>query len=89
METDADILRVREDMADEKRWESEKLIPFSEVDFSDYSKMKSITCVNHPTARYLSKDPYSRGLHFIHSADEMPAGTECPCPFSDLRVIRE
>jgi hypothetical protein len=66
------------------------------VDWNDLSTMKSLTCVNHPTAKYLTKNPWTRGLHFISPCDEAPFGDqsvgvlaawECPCPFSDLRVV--
>lgn len=62
-------------------------------DWDRLSTMKYLTCVNHPTARYLTKNPWSRGLHFITPCDEAPqegwpvSGLECPCPFSDLRYI--
>ena len=68
--------------------------PASGVDWSDLSTMKELTCANHPTAEYLTKNPWVRGLHFIEPAEEFargggtgPAGLECPCPFSDLRVV--
>lgn len=56
-----------------------------------------LTCRNHPTARYLTKNPWSRGIHFIAAPIEArdqpdwqgsgPGGLECTCPFSDLVVI--
>lgn len=74
------------------------------IDWDDFSTMKRLTCVNHPTARYLTKNPWARGLHFIEPCKEAyelgsdkarlaagftgPAHMECPCPFSDLRVVR-
>jgi hypothetical protein len=63
------------------------------VDWSDMSTMKELTCVHHPTAQYLTKNPWQRGLHFIEPCVEAPVegwpfgGFECPCPFSDLRVV--
>lgn len=63
------------------------------VDWRDKSTHKTLTCANHPTARYLTKNPWERGLHFIRPCDEAPvegwpgSGLECPCPFSDLRVV--
>lgn len=56
---------------------------------------RHMTCVNHPTARYITKNPHTRTLHFIKPCEEAPqegwpmGGLECPCPFSDLRVIME
>ena len=78
-----------------------KLIPLNDpsIDWDDFSTMKEVTCVNHPTAQYLTKNPWHRGLHFIEPCDEAkepgwvgngdgwPARLECPCPFSDLRVV--
>ena len=61
--------------------------------WSDLSVMKEMTCKNHPTARYLTKNPSTRGLHFVTVSDEGMRGEfedgklECPCPFSDLMVI--
>jgi len=58
-----------------------------------------LTCRNHPTARYLTKNPWVRGLHFIAAPAEAvdpawrdehgsgPGNLECRCPFSDLVVI--
>lgn len=56
------------------------------VTWSDLSTMKHLTCINHPTALYLTKNPWSRTLHWIRASKEFP-GSECPCPFEDLRVI--
>lgn len=52
----------------------------------DLSTMKEVTCVNHPTARYLTKNPAMRGLHFIEAPEGFGWGQECPCPWDDLRV---
>lgn len=70
--------------------------PASGVDWQDFSTMKELTCVNHPTAEYLTKNPWQRSLHFIHPCVEAMSephpdwplhGLECPCPFSDFRVV--
>lgn len=53
----------------------------------DFSTHRSLTCINHPTALYSTKNPYHRGIHFLRTANEFPYGTECPCPFSDLAVL--
>lgn len=66
---------------------STTLIPFGEFNWGPEGKLHPITCVNHPTAHYLSKNPWTRSLHFIKAAEGFHPGTECPCPFSDLRVI--
>jgi hypothetical protein len=57
------------------------------IDWSNFGTMKYMTCRNHTGARYLTKNPWQRSLHFI-TPD--PSQTwECPCPFSDLVVIAE
>lgn len=48
--------------------------------------LKEITCVNHPTARYLSKNPMTRSLHFVRAPEGFGYTRECPCPYGDLRV---
>lgn len=69
----------------EARW----FIDYNSVPFqrSGNPGMRYLTCVNHQDARYLTKNPWQRSIHII----EPPAGhfPECPCPFSDLRVILE
>lgn len=65
-----------------------KLTPINEYVWTDdYSFMRKLTCKNHPTARYLTKNPYFRGIHLV----KFPEGErqECPCPFTDLMVIEE
>lgn len=63
-----------------------KAIPVREYEWTDdYSYMRELTCKNHPTARYLTKNPWSRSLHFIKPPDGYIG--ECECPFSDLVVI--
>lgn len=56
--------------------------------------MFTVTCVNHPEAQYLTKGP-GRNLHFI-GWGRLKEGrfthpefgyAECPCSFSDLRVV--
>lgn len=62
--------------------------PVNEFKFPEPgSKMFQLTCKNHPTAKYLTKNPYSRGLHLIN----VPEGfsSECPCAFGDLVVLTE
>jgi hypothetical protein len=56
------------------------------IDWADMSTLKEMTCVNHPTARYLTKNPWQRGLHFVTPATGF-GFSECPCPFGDLRVV--
>jgi hypothetical protein len=59
-----------------------------EVDWDDRSTHKVLTCVNHPKARYSTKNPYDRSL-FCHkglSGGDMMFDQECSCSFADLRV---
>lgn len=68
-----------------------KLVPVKEFPFPEPGPEHfQLTCKNHPTAKYLTKNPWNRGLHVI----ELPKGDiprtatgECTCPFSDLVVI--
>jgi len=58
-----------------------------------------LTCRNHPTARYVTKNPWTRGIHFVTPPAEAedpqwraehgsgPANLECDCPFADLVVV--
>lgn len=50
-------------------------------------ELRTITCMSHPSARYLSKHPWQRSLHFVESAVDMPPFTECPCPLKNLVVV--
>lgn len=75
-----------------------KLVPIGEVKFQDYNGSVDIpgvpshrymTCKNHPTALYLSKNPYQRSVHLIEMPVGFPFGEDCPCPLSDLMAIVE
>ena len=67
-----------------------KLIPLAEFDWAaNDMKLQEITCKNHTTARYLSKHPWQRRLHFVEAAVDMPPFTECPCPLEDLCVVED
>jgi hypothetical protein len=49
-----------------------------------YMEMLEITCRQHPTAEYLTKNTAeARSLHFVKAAVGMDY-KECPCPASDL-----
>jgi hypothetical protein len=52
---------------------------------------KTLTCKNHPSARYLTKHAYARNLHLIEvPTDEGIERTdigECTCPFLDMVVV--
>lgn len=70
-----------------------KLTPIREYEWTeDYSFMRTLTCKNHPTARYLTKNPWWRQIHIIKfpEGDIPRSGTgECQCPFEDLVVIED
>lgn len=56
----------------------------------DLSFMRTLTCRNHTTARYLTKNPFIRSLHLVRIPDgdiERSYTGECKCAFSDLVVI--
>jgi len=67
------------------------LVPIGEYWWDDdYSWHRVLTCKNHPTARYYTKNYWARNLHIIR----LPAGDidrtstgECICPDTDLVVI--
>lgn len=72
-----------------------KWVPVKEFDWaSNGLEHQYLTCKNHSTARYLTKHPRMRGLHFIRRADEALRGEgewtdmgECKCPYEDLVVL--
>lgn len=63
------------------------LVPVEEFKWGEVGKLRSLTCINHQEARYLTKNPWLRGLHFVKGHNPMAPWTECSCPFSDLVVI--
>lgn len=62
------------------------LVPVKEFKDWDYSEPRSLTCVNHPDLRWYWKGP-GRNLHFSFTSAASNDYAECPCPFTDLRVI--
>lgn len=65
-------------------------IPVGEFDWGSEDKigpMFELTCKNHPLARYLTKNPWLRSLHFVKAHDPATPYTECPCPFGDMVVV--
>lgn len=66
-----------------------KHIPVDEFEWGEIGPMHELTCKNHPTAEYLTKNPWMRGIHFIKGPKEFGPFTECPCPFGDLVVVVE
>lgn len=75
-------------MENESVQESPEMVPVREFVWTDdYSYMRWLTCRNHPTARYLTKNPFWRSLLVLRFDETLNA--ECPCPFDDLMVIVE
>lgn len=70
-----------------------KLTPISDYNWTDnFSFMRTLTCINHQSAKYLTKNPFSRGIHVV----KLPIGDiqrtnsgECTCPFTNLAVVEE
>ena len=60
------------------------------VDWDDRSFHKVLTCVNHPEARWLTKNPWDRSIFVRKGANggDIETDPECDCPFSDLRYIK-
>lgn len=48
--------------------------------------MYTLTCVKHPVAKYLTKNPYQRSIHVIKFGLH---NKECDCPFNDLMVVTD
>lgn len=83
------------------------VVPVSEFRFQDYNGSSTnnkdvpsharLTCKNHPDLRWLTKNPYQRGLHYLGLADDIEITKEnakymwqeCDCAFIDLVVIVE
>ena len=65
-----------------------KQIPVNEFAFPEPgSEHFKLTCKNHPTAEYSTKNPFLRNLHLLKFPDGMHS--ECDCPFDDLVVLVE
>lgn len=71
--------------------EATRLTPINDTKdypiWDDLSTMKTLTCKNHPTARYSTKNPWIRNLHIIRYPEGL--GGECSCPFSDLCLVEK
>lgn len=73
----------------EIRGELVEVVPVREFTFPsehEIGDMFYLTCRNHPTARYSTKNPYCRSLHFLEGPEGSPF-KECPCSFDELVVI--
>ena len=69
------------------------LVPIGEYEWTDdYSFHRTLTCKNHPTAKYLTKNPFYRSIHVVKLPEgeiERSETGECTCPFSDLVVVTD
>jgi hypothetical protein len=65
-----------------------KLVLLTEVDWSS-SKQKHLTCIHHTWVRYVTKNPWDRGMHLVQGPHGINAiiDPECECRFDDLRVV--
>ena len=71
--------------------QAKNLVPINEFKWTDdYSFMRTLTCINHQTARYSTKNPFFRSL----ICTKLPEGDiersntgECTCPMSNLVVV--
>jgi hypothetical protein len=67
------------------------LVPVREYEWTDdYSYLRTLTCKNHPTAKYLTKNPFYRSISVVRLPDgdiERSNTGECTCPFDDLVVV--
>lgn len=73
--------------------EGYKLTPAWEYTWTDdYSYMRLLTCRNHPTARYLSKNVWTRSI-FVETPPEgdieRTSTGECTCSVYDLVVMEK
>lgn len=69
-----------------------QLVEFNSFPWTDdFSWMRLVTCRNHPTAVYYTKNIYQRSLLCTKIPEGIVAGRtltgECPCPVSDLVVV--
>lgn len=66
-------------------------IPVGEFEWTDdYSFHRILSCKNHLSARYMTKNTFYRSLHVVKLPDgdiERTDTGECTCPFADLVVI--
>ena len=66
-------------------------IPVNEFPWPEPGAMFTLTCKNHPSARYLTKNPFMRSLHLIEvpvdlKPEEKTSTGECACAFADMIV---
>lgn len=68
-----------------------QLVPIGEYQWTDdFSFHRELTCRNHLTARYLTKNPWQRSIHIVKRPEgeiERTPNGDCTCPFTDLAVV--
>jgi len=72
------------------RWipEGIKFVPVAEFAWTDdRSWHRTVTCMNHPSAKYYTKNFYYQGLHFIATPNGFPLGKECDCSVASFAVV--
>jgi hypothetical protein len=98
LETKGTVLQRRLHESDPKLFSlpTKRLFPWemvplkdASIDWEDRSYHKTLTCVNHPRARWSTKNPWDRSIfpHKGPSGGEPMFDEECECPFGDLRVV--
>lgn len=68
-----------------------------EFRFPEPGRLFTMTCVNHPEGKWLTKHPALRSIHWVgwdlsggggrHDLHPLFGIRECPCSFGDLRVV--
>lgn len=60
-----------------------------DYDFSSLQLVR-LTCNNHRRVVMLSKDPWTRSIHYIEGPNGIigDIDPQCECPFTDLRVVK-
>jgi hypothetical protein len=60
------------------------------INWSDFSVMKHLTCVNHRWVRYTTKNPWERSIFSLQGPHGIWAvlDDDCGCPFTDLRYVK-
>src|SRR5690242_1847625 len=68
----------------------DNLVPIDKFKWTDdYSYHRHITCVNHQTLRWSTKNWWARSVFFHGNVNDTgaPRVRECECPAEDLRVV--
>lgn len=67
------------------------LVPIGEFPWGDdFSWLRHLTCGNHPTGKYYTKNPWERGIHLVEcplDVDGNPGMYDCSCNRLSLVVV--